>query len=66
MATDPVCNMDVDEKTAEHKTEYKGEIYYFCAPGCKTAFEEDPEKYLKGEKAAMEGMPEKKWWQIWK
>jgi YHS domain-containing protein len=39
--------MKVDEKTAKHKTAYKGKTYYFCAPGCKIAFEENPEKYLK-------------------
>jgi len=48
MAMDPVCNMEVDPKTAPAKAEYKGETYYFCAPGCKVAFEKDPEKYLKG------------------
>jgi YHS domain-containing protein len=46
MAIDPVCGMEVDEKTAKHKTEYKGETYYFCAPGCKFTFEEDPESYV--------------------
>jgi YHS domain-containing protein len=39
--------MQVDEKTAKHKTVYKGKTYYFCAPGCKITFEENPEKYLK-------------------
>jgi YHS domain-containing protein len=39
--------MTVDEKTAKFKTEYKGKTYYFCAPGCKIAFEADPEKFLK-------------------
>jgi len=39
--------MKVDEKTAKHKTVYKGKTYYFCAPGCKIAFEENPEKYLE-------------------
>jgi YHS domain-containing protein len=39
--------MEVNEKTARHKTVYKGKTYYFCAPGCKIAFEENPEKYLK-------------------
>jgi len=46
MAIDPVCKMEVDEKAAKFKTEYKGETYYFCAPGCKRAFEENPEKYI--------------------
>jgi YHS domain-containing protein len=38
----------VDEKTAKYKTTYKGETYYFCAPGCKKVFEENPEKYVGG------------------
>ena len=46
MAVDPVCKMDVNEKDAKWKTEYKGQTYYFCAPGCKIAFEENPDKYL--------------------
>ena len=46
MAIDPVCKMDVDETTAKFKTAYKGETYYFCALGCKKAFEENPEEYL--------------------
>ena len=46
MATDPVCGMQVDEKTAKFKTEYKGQTYYFCAPGCKYTFEEMPEDYV--------------------
>ena len=48
MAKDPVCGMDVDEGTAEHKAEHKGKTYYFCAPACKADFEKDPEKYVKG------------------
>jgi YHS domain-containing protein len=47
MARDPVCKMSVDEKTAKLKSEHKGKTYFFCAPGCKKAFEEAPEKYLK-------------------
>lgn len=46
MARDPVCGMMVDEKEAAVTYEYKGTTYYFCAPGCKAAFEKDPEKYL--------------------
>ena len=36
--------MMVDPETAPAKTVYKGKTYYFCAPGCKAAFEKDPEK----------------------
>ncbi|MGD2157161.1 MAG: YHS domain-containing protein [Anaerolineales bacterium] len=46
MAIDPVCKMEVDEETAEWTSTYKGETYYFCAPGCKAAFDRDPEKFL--------------------
>ncbi len=46
MAKDPVCGMDVDESTAAGKSEYKGQTYYFCSPGCKRSFDQDPEKYL--------------------
>jgi YHS domain-containing protein len=46
MPIDPVCKMVVDEKTAPAKSEYKGKTYYFCAPGCKKAFDKEPEKYL--------------------
>ncbi|MGH2523095.1 MAG: YHS domain-containing protein, partial [Anaerolineales bacterium] len=45
--TDPVCGMEVETATAQWKTEYKGQTYYFCAPGCKRSFEQDPEKYLR-------------------
>ena len=49
MAIDIVCKMEVDPKTAPAKSEYKGKTYYFCAPGCKRAFDKDPEKYLSAE-----------------
>jgi len=49
MAVDPICKMDVDEKTAKFKSEYEGKTYYFCAPGCKKAFDESPEKYVDKE-----------------
>lgn len=48
MAMDPVCNMEVDEKTAKYTSVYKGKAYYFCALGCKKTFESNPEKYIGG------------------
>lgn len=47
MAKDPVCGMEVDEKKAAAKSEYKGKTYYFCSRGCKVAFDKDPEKVLR-------------------
>jgi len=46
MVIDPVCKMDIDEKTAKFTTEHKGETYYFRAPGCKKVFEGNPEEYI--------------------
>jgi xanthine dehydrogenase accessory factor len=45
-AIDPVCHMEVEVATAKWITEHEGETYYFCAPGCKAAFEKDPHRYL--------------------
>ena len=42
---DPVCGMDVDPKTAAGKSEYQGQMYYFCSAGCKKAFDKEPAKY---------------------
>ena len=48
MAKDPVCKMGVDEKTAAATSKYKGVTYYFCAPGCKKMFDQDPERWTSG------------------
>ncbi len=55
MAIDPVCGMEVDENSAAATYEYKGKTYYFCAPGCKSDFEKDPEKYLQSGKSGGHG-----------
>ena len=46
MAKDPVCGMQVDEKKAAANSVYKGTTYYFCAKGCKVAFDKSPEKFI--------------------
>ena len=50
MKIDPVCKMEVEESKAAATSEYKGKTYYFCAPGCKKAFDQEPEKYITEEK----------------
>ena len=43
---DPVCGMDVTYETAQARTEYDGQTYYFCSIDCKETFDQDPEKYV--------------------
>jgi YHS domain-containing protein len=45
MAMDPICGMTVNEKTAQLKSEFDGQTYYFCSPGCKRSFDKEPQKY---------------------
>jgi Cu+-exporting ATPase len=42
---DPVCKMTIDSEKAAATSEYKGQTIYFCAPGCKAKFDQNPEKY---------------------
>lgn len=51
-AIDPVCGMTVNRSTAAANSIFKGETYYFCAPGCKRRFDEAPLKYLNPEPKA--------------
>jgi xanthine dehydrogenase accessory factor len=45
VARDPVCGMDVDVATAKWTSEHDGGTVYFCAPGCKRAFDKEPAAY---------------------
>ena len=50
IAIDPICKMEVDtDSPPGGQSEYQGTSYYFCAPGCKVAFDQEPEKYLSGQ-----------------
>ena len=47
IAIDPICKMDVDtDNPPGGQSEHEGTTYYFCAPGCKVAFDQDPHAYL--------------------
>ncbi|MEX0864962.1 MAG: XdhC family protein [Acidimicrobiia bacterium] len=46
VAMDPVCNMEIVVATARWISEHDGETYYFCAPGCKAAFERSPAEFV--------------------
>ncbi len=52
-AIDPICKMDVDtDNPTGGQSEHDGTTYYFCAPGCKVAFDKEPEKYLAEAESA--------------
>lgn len=58
MAIDPVCGMDVEEDKAAATSVYRGKTYYFCAPGCKKKFDDNPDFYVKKGKH-LDGQNEK-------
>lgn len=47
MTTDPVCKMQIDEKSSKFNSEHAGKKYYFCSEECKETFDEQPEKYAR-------------------
>jgi P-type Cu+ transporter len=55
---DPVCGMTVDPHTAAHRHVHRGRTYYFCSAGCRAKFAADPAKYLAGDAASSEPVPE--------
>ncbi len=49
MATDPVCGMQVDQQQAQSKgltSQHQGQTYYFCSPGCKRQFDQNPQQFM--------------------
>ena len=50
MDKDPVCAMQVDERTAAGSSTYQGQTYYFCSQGCKEKFEKEPGKFATQKK----------------
>ena len=48
LVTDPVCGMAVSADSSR-PVRYEGTDYHFCCAGCRQAFEQDPDAYLKRE-----------------
>jgi xanthine dehydrogenase accessory factor len=46
---DLVCGMTVQAVTANRPFEHEGTTYYFCAMGCRVAFEKDPGSFIHQE-----------------
>ena len=47
-AVDPVCGMTV-ATASSRPLRHDGTDYYFCCAGCRQAFEQDPDAYIKKE-----------------
>ena len=45
-ATDPVCGMTVDPRTAKWSEQLGGETYYFCSESCLAKFRRDPAAFV--------------------
>ena len=57
-AQDPVCHMTVDApevKAAGQFSVYQGRTYYFCNPGCKRSFDDDPASILNRQASPKAG-----------
>ena len=46
---DPVCGMEVTLETAQARSEYNGQTYYFHSLDCKETFDKNPEQYVTQE-----------------
>ena len=46
MSTDPVCGMELNPETAQHRSEHEGSTVYFCSAECKDEFDRNPKQYL--------------------
>ncbi|MHB1262726.1 MAG: YHS domain-containing protein [Thermoplasmatota archaeon] len=44
-ATDPVCGMSVDKKSAAGTASHAGKTFYFCSKGCAQKFRANPMEY---------------------
>jgi YHS domain-containing protein len=42
---DLVCGMELDPRSAAGTSTYQVRTYYFCSPGCKRTFEQNPPAY---------------------
>ena len=50
--TDPVCGMTVDAARTQHRCEWEGKSYFFCAARCRERFVASPESFLCQQPAA--------------
>ena len=47
MATDVVCKMNVNEKAAAAKRNYKNKLFYFCSQKCAETFDKNSAQFAE-------------------
>jgi len=47
MPRDPVCGLNLNEKTAKFNMRHVREIYYICSVKCKKRFKKNRDKFIK-------------------
>ena len=52
MATDPICGMTVDPKSAAGTRVHNGQTFYFCSQHCVAKFKENPAQFVKADTPA--------------
>jgi Cu+-exporting ATPase len=43
---DPVCGMNVDQKSTSHSASFGGQTHFFCSENCLMKFRNEPERYV--------------------
>jgi len=49
---DPVCGMQVNPATAQHRADHRGKTYFFCSAECHGKFEANPSAYVATDATA--------------
>ena len=44
IAIDPICGMEVETATAQHRLEHVGRTFFFCCAGCRASFAAEHER----------------------
>ncbi len=63
MHRDPVCGMEVDDRSDKAQSQFNGQTYHFCSPDCKQQFDRNPESYIGKEGQRTQGAGSSKGWQ---
>ena len=56
IVVDPVCGMELDPCKTDLNFAYQDKKFYFCAEGCRQAFEKNPAKFRNATSVKKKGI----------